>query len=175
MKILLVRPDPGNERFGLGPFFRAEPLGLEYIGAALRARGDDVSLVDLRSGASLSRWIRKIRPDLVGVAGMHALEYDRVVDVARRVKRLSPETFVLAGGHAAAVYPAPLEDDSVDAICVDDGEEVVPALVSALERKAPLGEVPGLFLTGAGLRSTGIPDGIADASLVAEAAAGFLS
>ena len=150
MKILLVRPDPGNERFGLGPFFRAEPLGMEYIGAALRARGDDVSLVDLRFGASLSRWIRKIRPELVGVAGMHALEYDRVVDVARLVKRLSPETFVLAGGHAAAVYPAPLEDDSVDAICVDDGEEVVPALVSALERKAPLGEVPGLFLNRGG-------------------------
>ena len=150
MKILLVRPDPGNERFGVGPFFRAEPLGMEYIGAALRARGDDVSLVDLRFGASLSRWIRKIRPELVGVAGMHALEYDRVVDVARRVKRLSPETFVLAGGHAAAVYPAPLEDDSVDAICVDDGEEVVPALVSALERKAPLGEVPGLFLNRGG-------------------------
>ena len=150
MKILLVRPDPGNERFGLGPFFRAEPLGMEYIGAALRARGDDVSLVDLRFGASLSRWIRKIRPELVGVAGMHALEYDRVVDVARLVKRLSPETFVLAGGHAAAVYPAPLEDDSVDAICVDDGEEVVPALVSALERKAPLGEVPGLLLNRGG-------------------------
>jgi oxygen-dependent protoporphyrinogen oxidase len=35
-------------------------------------------------------------------------------------------------------------------------------------------EVPGLFLTGAGLRTTGIPDGIADASLVAGMAAGFL-
>jgi len=39
MNVLLLRPDPGNERFGLGPFFRVEPLGLEYIGAALHARG----------------------------------------------------------------------------------------------------------------------------------------
>lgn len=146
MRVLLVRPDPGNERFGLGPFFRAEPLGMEYIGAALRGRGDDVTLVDLRFGASLSCWMRKVRPEVVGIAGMHALEYDRVVDVARRVKRISPETFVLAGGHAAAVHPKPLEDDAVDAICLDDGEEIVPALVTALERKMTLTEVPGLLL-----------------------------
>ena len=146
MRVLLVRPDPGNERFGLGPFFRAEPLGMEYVGAALRKRGDDVALVDLRFGASLSRWIRRFRPELVGVAGMHALEYDGVVDVARRVKRISPETFVLAGGHAAAAYPGPLEEDVLDAICLDDGEEIVPALVTALEKTSPLTEVPGLLL-----------------------------
>jgi radical SAM superfamily enzyme YgiQ (UPF0313 family) len=150
MKVLLIRPDPGNERFGLGPFFRAEPLGMEYIGAALRKQGHEVSLVDLRFGESLSRWVRKVRPHLVGVAGMHALEYDMVVDVARKVKRLSPETFVLAGGHAAAAFPAPLREDAVDAICVDDGEEIVPALALALERKTPLAEVPGLLIHGDG-------------------------
>jgi hopanoid C-3 methylase len=40
MHVLLLRPVPGNERFGLGPFFRIEPLGMEYIAAALTARGD---------------------------------------------------------------------------------------------------------------------------------------
>jgi hypothetical protein len=38
MEVLLLRPVPGNERFGLGPFFRIEPLGMEYIAAALEAR-----------------------------------------------------------------------------------------------------------------------------------------
>ena len=41
--------------------------------------------------------------------------------------------------------------------------------VAEVERR--VAEVPGLFVTGAGLRTTGIPDGIADASRVAEAAA----
>lgn len=36
MRVLFVRPNPGNERFGLGPFFRVGPLGLEYVAAALR-------------------------------------------------------------------------------------------------------------------------------------------
>ena len=66
MRVLLVRPDAGNERFGLGPFFRAEPLGMEYVGAALRKRGDDVSLVDLRFGGSLARWLRRVKPQVEG-------------------------------------------------------------------------------------------------------------
>ena len=58
MKILLIRPDPGNERFGLGPFFRVEPLGLEYVGAAVRHAGHDVTLVDERFGAGAATWVR---------------------------------------------------------------------------------------------------------------------
>ena len=50
MHVLFVRPDPGNERFGLGPFFRVEPLGLEYVAAALRQRGHEPAVVDLRFG-----------------------------------------------------------------------------------------------------------------------------
>lgn len=141
-----MRPDPGNERFGLGPFFRAEPLGMEYIGAALQRRGDEVSLVDLRFGGSLASWVRRVRPRVVGIAGMHALEYEAVLAAARTVKRVSPETFVLAGGHAAAAYPAALADRAIDAVCIDDGEEIVPALVGALEAKLPLEGVPGLLL-----------------------------
>ena len=34
----------------------------------------------------------------------------------------------------------------MDAICTDDGEEVVPALVAALDRGRPLTEVPALRL-----------------------------
>lgn len=147
MRVLIVRPDPGNERFGLGPFFRAEPLGMEYVGAALRSRGHEAWIVDQRfRGSSVARWVDRVRPAVVGVAAMHALEFDNVLLVAREVKRLSPETFVLVGGHAVAAYPAALLSEDVDAVCMDDGEEIVPALVEALERRRPLREVPGLKL-----------------------------
>ena len=72
--ILLLRPIPGNERFGLGPFFRIEPLGMEYIAAALEADGHSVTIADLRFGRSVDHYIRTLRPGLVGIAGMHALE-----------------------------------------------------------------------------------------------------
>lgn len=135
MNVLLLRPDPGNERFGLGPFFRVEPLGLEYVAADLRFRG-----------TRLSSWIRRMRPRVVGISAMHALEFDRTLETARAIRRVSDEAFILVGGHAAAAYPAPLEDDAIDATCVDDGEEVVPALADALDAGRPLATVPALRL-----------------------------
>jgi radical SAM superfamily enzyme YgiQ (UPF0313 family) len=146
MNILLIRPDPGNERFGLGPFFRVEPLGLEYVAAALRERGHEPAIADLRFGRGLGAWIRRTRPRIVGISGMHALEYDRLLETAREVRRLAPEAFVLIGGHAAAAYSAPLEQKEVDAICVDDGEEVVPALADALASGREPSSVPALRL-----------------------------
>ena len=146
MRVLLLRPNPGNERFGLGPFFRVEPLGLEYIGAALRGLGHEPTVADLRFRPGTSVWIRRTRPQLVGISCLHSLEYDRVRETAREIRREAPKTFILVGGHAAAAFPAPLECDETDAICLDDGEEIVPALAGAIERGAPLASVPGLRL-----------------------------
>jgi protoporphyrinogen/coproporphyrinogen III oxidase len=44
--------------------------------------------------------------------------------------------------------------------------------VASVEKR--LAEIPGLFVTGAGLRVTGIPDVVADATRTAEAAAGYV-
>ena len=146
MKTLFIRPDPGNERFGLGPFFRVEPLGLEYVGAGLRRAGYESVLVDERFGSGAASWARRVRPRVVGISGMHALEYDQVLGAARAVRRAAPGAFIVAGGHASSAYPGPLESDALDAICTDDGEEIFPALVRAIDRGQPLTEVPGLRL-----------------------------
>lgn len=156
VNILLLRPDPGDDRFGLAPFFRVEPLGLEYIGAALRAGGHEPVAADLRFRPSAATWVRRTRPRLVGIACAHALEFDRVVETAREVRRASPDAFILAGGHAAAAYPSPLECDAIDAICLDDGEEIVPLLAEVLSRGGSLASVPSLrYRTGDGWVSTG--------------------
>ena len=144
MNILLLRPDPGDDRFGLAPFFRVEPLGLEYIGAVLRRDGHAAAIADLRLRPSLAAWVRRSAPRLVGISCLHALEYDRVVATAREVRRLAPDAFIVVGGHAAAAFPAPLEQETIDAICLDDGEEIVPLLARTLERGGEPADVPGL-------------------------------
>ena len=146
MNVLLLRPDPGNERFGLGPFFRVEPLGLEYVGAALRRRGHEPAILDLRFHRRVTAWVRRLAPRLVGIACMHALEYDRVIETAREIRKAAPDAFIVVGGHAAAAFPPPLERPEIDAICTDDGEEVVPALADAIEKRTLLSEVPALRL-----------------------------
>ncbi|MDA8415170.1 MAG: radical SAM protein [Desulfobacteraceae bacterium] len=146
MKILLLRPHPGNDRFGLGPFFCVEPLGLEYLAAALIPKGHEVTIADLRFRPGPATWINRTRPGLVGIGCLHALEFDEIRATAREVRRASPQAFILVGGHAAAAYPAALECDEIDAICVDDGEEIVPAVVAAVEQGRDLAGVPGLRL-----------------------------
>ena len=167
MDLLLIRPDPGNERFGLGPFFRVEPLGLEYVAAAARAGGARPVLLDERFHPWRRTWLCRARVPVVAISCMHALEYDRVLDLARAVRRGSPGTFLVVGGHAAAAFPGPLEIDEVDAICLDDGEVIVPALLDALARGRPAAEVPGLRLrTAAGWVTTAAPADRPDLDLV---------
>jgi len=146
MNILFLRPNPGNEQFGLGPFFRVEPLGLEYIAAALLPLGHSVTIADLRFRPDAATWVRRTRPRIVGISCLHALEYDQVVETAREVRRASPEAFILVGGHAAMAFSEPLEQDVIDAILLDDGEKIVPVLANAIDKGAPLTEVPALRL-----------------------------
>ena len=145
MRVLLLRPVPGNERFGLGPFFRIEPLGMEYIAAALQARGHVVSLADLRFSPSLDRQLRLARPDLVGIAAMHALETDEVLALATRLRALAPGVPIVIGGHTAAAYPGPFLSGAA-AVVVDDGERAMPRIAEALERGQSLRDVPGLVV-----------------------------
>ena len=150
MHVLLLRPVPENERFGLGPFFRIEPLGMEYIAAALEARGHDVTIADLRFSRSVEYHLRQARPGLVGIAAMHALETDNVLSLAARVRKAAPGIPLVVGGHTAAAYPTPFLTPDVDAVVLDDGEKVLPEVVEALTAKRPLSTVAGLALRGDG-------------------------
>src|SRR5262245_35892629 len=138
MNVLLLRPVPANERFGLGPFFRIEPLGMEYIAAALEARGHRVTLADLRFTSSVAAQIRSARPQLVGIAAMHALETDDVVDLARRVRQLAPDMPIIVGGHTAAAYPEPFLVPETTAVILDDGERTLALGADAVDGRAPV-------------------------------------
>ena len=160
MNILLLRPVPSNERFGLGPFFRIEPLGMEYIAAALEADGHHVTIADLRFGRSVEHYIRTLRPALVGIAGMHALETDNVLQLAACVRRASPDVPIVIGGHTAAAYPDPFLAADVLAVVIHDGEGVMRNVVRALEQGRSLTEVAGLVIkdeAGNPVRTAGKP------------------
>jgi radical SAM superfamily enzyme YgiQ (UPF0313 family) len=160
VRILLVRPAGDNERFGLGPFFKVEPLGLEYVAAALRAAGHEVRIADLRYSAPLGRLLGRLRPALLGVSCTHTVDLTATLAVVRQAKRRLPGLFTVVGGHAAATYPHPLLVADVDAVCLGDGERILVELAAALERREELGRVPGLLLReggdadGARFRST---------------------
>jgi hopanoid C-3 methylase len=148
MRALLLRPAPENERFGLGPFFRVEPLGLEYLAAALRSRNHDVAVADLRF-EKLEPLLRRERPDWVGIGCTHALDAPAVASLAREIKRHAPDVPTIVGGHAAALDPGSLLVAGVEAVCTEDAEATFGGLADGLASGRPLATIPGLALRGA--------------------------
>lgn len=139
-RILLVRPKSPNERFGLGPFFRVEPLGLEYIAAALEKHGHAVRIVDERFSPALTRVVRSFAPTIVGVSCMHTVDIPTTLAAAETVKRDAPSVRVVVGGHVVALYPEPFFEPPVDALCVSEGEATFPNFIAAnANDKAPSG------------------------------------
>lgn len=130
-RILLVRPRSPNERFGLGPFFRVEPLGLEYIAAALEAAGHQVRVIDERFSPPLKRIVQEFSPDVVGISCMHTVDIPSSVLAATIAKQSLPSTRVVLGGHVVALFPEPFFEADVDALCVVDGESALPRYVDS--------------------------------------------
>lgn len=83
-----------------------------------------------------------------------------MVELARQVRRASPEVFIIVGGHAAAAFPDPLEGPDIDAVCLEDGEELLPLLVRVLEKGGSALQVAGLRLRS--------PDGWSSSPAAAE-------
>jgi radical SAM superfamily enzyme YgiQ (UPF0313 family) len=148
MNILLIKPRPTAVQFGLAPFFQTEPLGLEYIAAELERQGHSVATMDLRfERRRLSEILRTRHPAAVGIACLHILDAPATLKLADEIKTLAPWAFVAVGGHAASSYPQALTgSSSIDAICLGEGERVMPALCDALTRRQPLTEVCSLLL-----------------------------
>ena len=145
-RILLVRPRSPNERFGLGPFFRVEPLGLEYVAAALLEAGHSVRITDERFALPLQRQVAEFKPDVVGISCMHTVDIPTTLAACTTAKRTLPETTVVIGGHVVALYPEPFFEPDVDALCAADGEIAFLDFVNALcNGKLPV-DHPGFWV-----------------------------
>ena len=148
MRVLLVKPRHLAAHFGLAPFFSTEPLGLEYISAALCAHGHQVRIVDMCfERRSMARIVRRFRPELVGISCLHILDVAATLRHVEDIKRTDASVFVAVGGHSVASFPEALEGaHRIDAICMGEGESGMVALCDALQNRRPLDELPSLLL-----------------------------
>jgi radical SAM superfamily enzyme YgiQ (UPF0313 family) len=144
----LIQPSSADLHFGLSPFFRTEPLGLEYIAAALVRAGHCVQLADMSfERRKLAKIVRQFQPEIAGIACLHILDVASTLRAAQEIKSIDPGVFVATGGHSVAAYPKAMEDASgIDAICLGEGESVMAALCEAVAQRRSLAQVPSLLL-----------------------------
>lgn len=153
MRVTFLKPPIGGI-LGLEMLTFVEPLGPECVAACLEADGHECSIVDFRiDGAERGMAAcAAFEPGVVGIQCNFTTERNRSTALARRVKAVLPDAFVVVGGHDASREPEWFDDPAFDAVAVGDGEEVMPGLVDALDRGAGLERVPGLVLNRKGGR-----------------------
>ena len=147
MKAAFLKPPIGGI-LGLEMLTFVEPLGLECVAAALEEDGHECLIVDLRID-SLEPGMAKIdafEPRLIGVQCNFTTERNRTVKLTRQLRQRYPEAFLVVGGHDASRDPEWFDDRSIDAVTVGDGEEVIAALVDALDGHGDMRKAPGLYL-----------------------------
>ena len=145
MRVLLVHPSP---LMYSEIYLRLEPLGLERVGAAVRAADHEVRLLDLQifDRADYLRELADFAPDAVGFSLNYLANVPEVLDLARETRRRRPACFVFAGGHSGSFIAAELLEHAAGALdCVvrGEGELIVPQLLEAIG-DARLATLPGV-------------------------------
>lgn len=123
-KVLLVSP-PSLSRYG----GLRVPAGIGYIAQVLHDNSIDYDYVDMRIGYSL-RYLRKrvltFKPDLIGFS-MITLGYKKAYQIISDIKRLSPDSKIVAGGHHVTILKEKVlqECEDIDFGVVSDGEQTI--------------------------------------------------
>ncbi len=144
-RILLVGPyDPHCGEYT----FLAPPLGVWRLAGVLEAAGVAVKVFDpnccqIPPQAALEREISSGAWDIVGISttGM-TLRYD--LELAHIVRRVAPETFLIAGGMEATFRPALMfELGPFNLVILGEGERPLLALVERFRTRRPLHGIAG--------------------------------
>ena len=147
MRMLLVQPPQGT-RFGLSRILTGEPLGLECVGGAVRSRGYDAEVVDLRldSWDTLDRAVDD-PPAAVGISCAFTTDVYPSLEVARFLKDRFPALPVVVGGHHASLVPDDFlyPGSGVDAVAIGEGEWTSVGIMDALRDRQSLETVPGVL------------------------------
>lgn len=138
------------------------PLGLLAIGGPLIDDGHEVRLIDGEFGpmsvAAIVSEASAFRPDAVlfGHSGSTS-GHPVIAEVARAIVARLPQVFIVYGGVFPTYHWREIlkEEPHVTAIVRGEGEETARRLMSALESRAPLDDVPGIaFRDESGIRAT---------------------
>jgi anaerobic magnesium-protoporphyrin IX monomethyl ester cyclase len=159
-------------------FGAVPPLGLAYIGAALREAGHAVQVVDATgagldttitrhtqagplhvTGLTIPQIVGAVDPnaEVIGISHMFLHQWPLLRDLAVALRARYPRAKIVVGGeNASAFYPHILADCSAIDVCViGEGEQTLLNLLQAWAENRALAEVAGLaYVEGGELRRT---------------------
>ena len=118
--------------------------GLAIISAALKNKGHEVNLIDLRRLKGWEHYRQTIRDDLGDIAGitMMSVDYDASIRSAEIIRDIKPTTKVFLGGPHPSICPEELKDlQCIDCIVRGEAEITFPGLLDDIANGKSLPKV----------------------------------
>ena len=161
-RVMLVFP-PSTALGGWEPMVTT-PMGIAYLGSAVREAGYEVACLDTvveapyqetaindtvsRFGLTYDQIMDKItawKPDLVGLSCIFSNQWPATRELAKRIKAADPDVIMVAGGgHPTFLSELCMEDAPIDFIIRGEGEESFVDLLHRIKKGQALDGVDGL-------------------------------
>jgi radical SAM superfamily enzyme YgiQ (UPF0313 family) len=119
------------------------PIGLCNISAVALKEGHRAYLCEINSQNPLG-YIAELEPDIVAYSSSTG-EAKHYLKLNRLIKERFPSIFTIMGGPHSTFHPDVIYEDSLDAICVGEGEDSFVDLLRAISNKKPLDNIPNIL------------------------------
>jgi anaerobic magnesium-protoporphyrin IX monomethyl ester cyclase len=88
--------------------------------------------------------LRRFRPDVLGISNSTAADTDRVLALARKIRKVNPGIFMIVGGQAATIRFHDCLDAGFDIVVCGEGEYTFQEIIRKMQkRENPLSDIPG--------------------------------
>ncbi len=102
------------------------PIGVMRVLAAIQQNGYDGEIYDLnnlrQSDDEIIKNFKKIKPDIVGLSGPLSHCYPNLKHLAKIIRNLFPDAWIIVGGHISGSSHIILNRTETDIVVVGDGE-----------------------------------------------------
>ena len=140
LKITLINP-PQNTRYP------QPPLGLALLAAILGKNGYKVKILDANAaGFTPAEAASSVKDtDIVGITAMTPT-IGTALQIARDIKKINPGLTIILGGPHVTLMPEETlaSTKDIDVIVRGEADETILELMSALENKRPMDNIPGI-------------------------------
>jgi anaerobic magnesium-protoporphyrin IX monomethyl ester cyclase len=163
MRIQLIHPPVYLNIHAMTALRPSLPLGLAYIAQVLRDAGHEVSILDAVAegpdnvtedkhlhilGLTPKQIVERLDPDAdaYGLTNMWSFSWPLVRELIHGLKQRFPDKPLVCGGeHFTALPEHSLQTAPIDYVVIGEGETAAVALYNAIEKGAPVDEIPGVL------------------------------
>ncbi len=123
------------------------PMGLTQISSVIKESGYNDVYSTILSKENIFDKIEEIKPDIIGYSSCSG-EHKTYLEINKKIKDKYNNIFTIMGGAHPTFFPEVLEEGSLDAICVGEGEYPFKELVEKLDKNEDVSNIMNIQIRG---------------------------